>query len=117
MSPIFINNSKIPIWVSKITSINTWAISFGFWVWCRGKIQGITKRHETIHFKQQLELLFVFQWVLYGLFWLIGFIIYGKTYNAYRNNPFEVEAYEYQTIKEYLNIRPNYNWVKYMWWK
>ncbi len=117
MNPIFINDSKIPIWVSKITSINTWAVSFGFWVWCRGKIQGITKQHETIHFKQQLELLFIFQWILYGLFWVVGLIIYGKTYNAYRNNPFEVEAYEYQTTKDYLNTRPNYHWLKYMWWE
>ena len=116
MQPIFINNSKIPVWIGKITRMNIWAFSFGFWVWSKGEIQEITKRHETIHFRQQLELLFIFQWLLYGLFWLIGLIIYGNSKDAYRNNPFEKEAYENQIDKDYLDNRRFCSWWKYMWW-
>ncbi len=117
MEPIFINNSKILAWINKLTFTDMWACSFAIWVFCKGEIYPITKRHETIHFKQQLELLFIFQWILYGLFWLVGLIIYGTTYDAYRNNPFEAEAYTNQTTKDYLSIRRHYSWIKYMWWK
>ena len=113
MKPIFINNSKVPLWVAKLTKMNIWAVSFGIWVWCRGTIGSISKRHETIHFKQQLELLFIFQWILYGLFWLIGLFIYGNSKDSYRNNPFEREAYMNQ-LDHY--DRKLYSWLKYMWW-
>jgi len=62
-------------------------------------------RHEKIHFHQQLELLFVFQWILYGIFHLI----YG-----YDNNPFEREAYENEKDKDYLAKRFPIDWVKYI---
>ena len=80
--PIFIENSKIPVWLSKIAPLNIGAISFGFWVLSRGKLNETTKRHETIHFQQQLELLFIFQWILYGVFWLIGIIKYRNNWQA-----------------------------------
>ena len=50
--PYFIENSKIPVILSKVAPIEIWAISFGLWVWCRGEISDETKRHETIHFQQ-----------------------------------------------------------------
>lgn len=115
MNPIFINNSKTLVWINKITFRDMWAFSFAIWVFCKREIGSVTKRHETIHFKQQLELLFVFQWVLYSVFWLIGLVIYRTTYDAYRNNPFEVEAYKNQRKKNYLDVRPYYNWTEYMW--
>jgi hypothetical protein len=62
-------------------------------------------RHEKIHFYQQLELLFVFQWILYGIFHLI----YG-----YDKNPFEREAYENEKDKNYLGERFPLSWVKYI---
>ncbi len=117
MMPIFINNSKIPVWIGKITRMNIWAFSFAFWVWSKGTIGSITRQHETIHFRQQLELLFIFHWLLYGVFWLIGFVIYRTTYDAYRKNPFEDEAYSNQTTKDYLINRPHYAWLKHVWWK
>ena len=50
--PKFIENSKIPVWLSKLAPIDIWAISFGVWVWCRGELSKTTRRHETIHFQQ-----------------------------------------------------------------
>jgi hypothetical protein len=110
--PIFIENSKIPAWLSKLAPINIWAISFGFWVWCRGELSDTTKRHETIHYQQQLELLFVGQWILYGLFHLIGLVRYRDGAKAYRENPFEREAYANEDHPYYLLNRK-----RYCWWK
>ena len=112
--PIFYENSRIPVWLSYLAPINIWAISFGFWVWCRGELSEITKRHETIHYKQQLELLFVFQWILYGVFWLYGLAKYRDGKLAYYQIPFEQEAYDNEEDVEYLVNRKPYSWVDYI---
>ena len=111
--PVFINNSKLPVWLSKLAPINIWAFSFFWFVWCRGNIGGTTKRHETIHFQQQLELLFVFQWILYGVFWLHGYIKYRDPRLAYYRNPFEQEAYANEENSSYLESRKRYSWIGY----
>ena len=87
--PIFIENSRVPVWLSKIAPINVWANSFAIWVWCRGEMSEKTKRHETIHFQQQLELAFAGQWILYALSWLHGLWKYRDPAVAYRENVFE----------------------------
>ena len=60
--PIFIEESKIPIFLSKIAPIEISAITLGFIVIARSKLDKQTKRHETIHFQQYLETYFC--WVL-----------------------------------------------------
>ena len=112
--PWFIENSKIPGWLSKIAPINIWAISFGLWVWCKGELSKPTRRHETIHFQQQLEMGFVFQWIAYGLFWLIGLVKYRDGAVAYKENPFEREAYDNERKFTYLEKRKRYAWVAYI---
>ena len=112
--PKFINNSKIPVWLSKLSPIDIWAISFGFWVWCRGELSKTTKRHETIHFQQQLELGFIFQWLLYVMFWLIGLVRYRDGAVAYKENPFEREAYANERKFTYLEKRKRYAWTAYI---
>tara|TARA_A100001515_G_scaffold99156_1_gene80048 strand:- start:176 stop:553 length:378 start_codon:yes stop_codon:yes gene_type:complete len=112
--PWFFENSKIPVWLSKIAPIEIFALSFFVFVWCRSEMPYRTQRHETIHFQQQLELLFVGQWILYGLFYLINLIKYkGDGNKAYRNNPFELEAYGNDHQWDYLKTRKRYCWVKY----
>jgi len=111
--PKYIENSKIPIWLSKISPIDIWAISLAFWVFCRGKMSKTTRRHEAIHFQQQLEMLFIFQWICYGICWLIGFVKYRDGKKAYRQNPFEQEAYDNERKYTYLEKRKRYSWVKY----
>ena len=112
--PIYIENSKLPVLLSYIAPINIWAISFGIWVWCRGEMDEETKRHEAIHFWQQVELLVVFQWILYGLFWLIGRVKFRDGELAYYQNPFEIEAYENDKDPDYLSKRQWYSWRKYV---
>ena len=57
--PIFVENSRLPVVLSKLSPINIWAISLGLFVFCRGELSAVTKNHETIHFRQWVELLFV----------------------------------------------------------
>ena len=112
--PVFVENSNAPIWLSKIVPIDVYAFSFGVFVWCRGLLSDRTKNHETIHYKQQLEMLFVFQWVLYGFFHIVGLIRYRNSQGAYYENPFEREAYDNDTNLRYLDNRKPYAWIRYI---
>ena len=109
--PKFFENSRLPVILSKIAPINIWAINIGPFVWCKGVLSEQDKRHETIHFQQQLELLFVFQWVLYFAFYIVGFVKCGNGTLAYLNNPFEVEAYNNEKDEDYLLTRKRYSWM------
>jgi hypothetical protein len=109
--PKFFENSRLPGILSKVAPINIWAISFGTFVWCKGALSETDKRHETIHYQQQLELLFVFQWVLYFVFYLVGLAKYRNGLLAYINNPFEVEAYDNEKNEDYLLVRKRYSWL------
>ena len=112
--PIFIENSKVPGWLSHVAPIDIWAINLGPFVWCRGTMNERTKVHEVIHYQQQLELLFVGQWLLYFLFWLWNMVVYRNGAIAYMNNPFELEAYANDNKDDYLLTRKRYSWVKYV---
>jgi len=111
--PVFVENSRVPVILTKIAPIVIGAISFAFWVFCRGTINKTTRRHETIHFQQQLELLLVFQWILYAVFWIIGLVIHRNAKDAYRANPFEQEAYANEKKRTYLEKRELWSWRKY----
>jgi hypothetical protein len=113
-NPWIFENSKLPIWLSKIAPIEVNAVSFACFVFCRGKLSKTSKRHETIHYHQQLEMLFVFQWLLYGLFTLAGLVKYRNGKDAYYENPFEREAYANEKKYTYLEKRPLWNWIRYI---
>ena len=113
LQPSVIENSKVPVWLSRISPITIYAISFGIWVFCRAVLTKTTRRHETIHFQQQLELLFILQWILYGLFWLVGLIVHRDATMAYYANPFEQEAYTNEKRPTYLKKRELYSWRHY----
>ena len=113
--PLIYENSKLPVWLSKIVPIEVAAFSFFIFVFCRGEVNTRLKTHETIHYKQQVELLFIFQWILYGLFHIIGLLRGRDGGSAYRYNPFELEAYDNDDNENYLNEIKPYAWIKY--WK
>jgi hypothetical protein len=113
--PLMFENSKIPIWLSKIVPIEVNAVSFFIFVFSRGEMDKRIKRHETIHFKQQVEMLFIFQWIMYGYFHIKGLLSGLKGDEAYYQNPFELEAYDNDEKENYLNERRSYAWIKY--WK
>ena len=109
--PYFIENSKIPIWLSKVAPIEINAIALGPIILSRGEMSEQTKRHETIHFQQYLELLFVGFLILYFLYWIL-YICKGMSgQDAYYNIPFEREAYDNDADPNYLQSRKRYGWV------
>jgi len=112
--PWMFENSLVPKILSYFAPISIWAISFGPFVWCRGLISPTTKRHETIHYHQQIELLFIFHWILYLVFYLKGLITERSGKKAYRHNPFELEAYDNEFDEEYLENRSLYAWRHYI---
>ena len=111
--PFFIENSRVPIWLSYIAPISIYAISIGPIVWCKSLMSPVVRRHETIHFQQQLELLFLPFYLLYGLSWLHGLYKYRDRAIAYRENVFEREAFSNDYIEDYLENRPRYAWIRH----
>lgn len=89
------------------------------WVFIReGARQRYTptvNRHETTHALQQIELLWLLFFILYGLEWLIK-IPFCKfnTHDAYKSISFEQEAYTNQGKVDYNKKRRHYAWVKYV---
>jgi hypothetical protein len=71
-------------------------------------------RHETIHFRQQVEMLFVFHWLSFVFFYLISRSKGHGHYISYRYNPFELEAYEHDADMTYLQTRRPFAWVNYL---
>lgn len=69
--------------------------------------------HEKIHWKQSLELLGIFFYLIYFLEWLIKLFKYGK--DSYYNISFEREANAHEKDLEYLKNRKLYSWFKYIW--
>lgn len=92
--------------------------------------------HEAIHTRQQYEIMvasaILFLWVvnayswlcylliifampivLYVLAWLVAVVLppYGT---AYKDSPFEREAYANQYYPNYLDSRPMFAWVRYI---
>jgi hypothetical protein len=71
-------------------------------------------RHEKIHFWQQVEMLFIFHWIFYAMFYIIGRAKGHCHYIAYRYNPFELEAFSNDPDANYLRKRKPFAWVKYI---
>lgn len=112
--PIEIENSRVPVWLSKFAPIEIHAFSFGPWIFCRGIFSTRLRQHETIHFRQQVECLFLPQFLLYGLFFLVMLAKYRDGRAAYRNNPFEREAYANDIDPHYLEERKPFAWLGYV---
>ena len=68
-------------------------------------------RHESIHIKQQLELLVLPFYVWYFVEWFIR--LFGKG-SAYRNISFEREAKANENDNQYLKTRKLFSFLKYI---
>jgi hypothetical protein len=126
--PIFIENSRVPVWLSKVAPLNIGAITMFFVVFARGEVDDTTRRHETIHFQQTLEMflfgmIIVYVWdYLYGLIryfhnWQGQLSIRGHEFTSAANKAYhriraEQEAYMAEDDPEYLSIgRRRYAWL------
>lgn len=66
--------------------------------------------HESIHIKQQEEMLIIPFYIWYVTEWFIKLFFYGK--QAYYNISFEREAYDNDDNLSYLSNRKHYAWIK-----
>ena len=110
--PFFIENSKVPVILSYFAPIDIWAITLFFLVFCRGTLDEVTKRHETIHFQQTLETGVIGMVALYLWDYVHGYIKYRDGAMAYRMIRAEQEAYDNDHDENYLQTRHRYSWIK-----
>jgi len=68
--------------------------------------------HESIHWKQQLEMLVIFFYIWYIIEWVIRIFVNGK--QAYISISFEQEAYDNDNNLNYLSTRKHFSWFKYL---
>ncbi|MBL0014236.1 MAG: hypothetical protein IPP30_11225 [Flavobacterium sp.] len=73
----------------------------------------VLMNHELIHLRQQLELLVLPFFVIYGLDYLVKLIRYRNKDVAYRNVVFEREAYQNENDLEYLKSRSFWKFMQY----
>jgi len=103
-----IKNKYIPFG-RRYLAINLLGIIF-----TKGSLSPSQLRHEYIHTKQQIELAFIFFYLLYITEWLIRLVQYRSLYKAYINISFEREAYDNMYDKTYLKTRKLFSWFKYI---
>jgi hypothetical protein len=91
-------------------------LSFFIFIWISRLEKDETRlvRHEKIHFWQQVEMLFVFHWLIYGFFYLVARAKGHGHYVAYRYNPFELEAFTHEYNVEYLEQRKPFAWLQFI---
>ena len=90
------------------------AITIANHIFFRDEIHSRVLRHEVIHVLQGRELGYVVFWFMYLKYWLIAMKEnQGNTYRAYRDIPFEKEAYLNEREPSYIYQRPLYAWKKY----
>jgi hypothetical protein len=109
--PIFVENSIVPVILSKIAPIEIGAITLGFIVFARGTLSQQTKLHETIHFQQFLETLFIPFVLIYFYDYIKNYIIFRDGKLAYYNIRAEQEAHVNDVNPNYLNERKRYRWL------
>ena len=110
--PFFIENSRVPALLSYFAPLRIGAVTVFFLVFSRGKINEVTKRHETIHFQQTLETGVIGMVALYLWDYVHGYIKYRNGAEAYRRIRAEQEAYEMAAYPKYLATRPRFSWIK-----
>ena len=113
-TPRVFENSRVPVWLSKIAPIEISGISLLGFIFCRRPVTKTELRHETIHFHQQIELLFIGFFLLYVLFWVANLVRFRDPKRAYYESPFEREAYTNERKYTYLKKRPLWNWIHYV---
>lgn len=109
--PIIIENSSIPKILSYISPISIGAITLGFIVFSKKKIDERTRRHEIIHFQQFLETLFIGFLILYVFDYVINQLKYVDNNQAYRMIRAEKEAYDNEGDPDYLSKRKRFKWI------
>lgn len=108
MVPIIIESEKFCKAISWFIPVG--AITLCPFIICRDKSDKVMLNHESIHVKQQLELLVIPFFLIYLLNWLYNLVKYrGDTNEAYMQLFFEKEAYDHEYDMEYLSTRQKWS--------
>ena len=110
-NPIYIENSKVPVWLSYLSPINIEAITLFFFVLSRNKLSDERKRHEYIHFQQMLETFLIGFVILYYWDYLKGYLKYKNGRIAYYSIRAEQEAHHRASLPFYTNERKRWQWI------
>ncbi|MBP5547662.1 MAG: hypothetical protein J6X58_02075 [Bacteroidales bacterium] len=103
----------IVIYTRRFPSRRFHAITLFPFVFHNGKpLDESELRHETIHLWQQLALLLVGFYIVYGLFWLINILRYHDRFQAYMEIPFERSAYELEKETTLTPVTMAFHWVR-----
>lgn len=65
----------------------------------------VDENHEKIHLRQQKEMLVIPFFVLYIIYFILNLFWYRNFRKAYRNIPFEKEAFDNELNLDYLKTR------------
>jgi len=106
---IIIRNNIVPFPGYKAVTI--WPFIF---VRKNAWYSNVNDRHERIHGRQQLEMLFLPFLFWYGVEYLVRLAITRDTKRAYRSISFEQEAYANERDQDYLQHRRWFAWLKYV---
>ena len=109
--PIFVEDSKVPVILSFFAPIEIRAITLGCIVFARDTLPAHVKRHETIHFQQFLETLFIPFVLIYFYDYIRNRFKFNDARGAYRNIRAEKEAYLNAGDPDYLSRRKRYKWL------
>jgi len=70
--------------------------------------------HEKIHFRQQIEMLWIFFFIWYTTEFIIHLIRFRNWDKAYRTISFEKEAYTHESNLNYMRNRKLWSFLKYL---
>lgn len=70
--------------------------------------------HESIHARQQLEMLWLFFFLWYGAEYLVRLIQYLDLHRAYKELSHEKEARDNDGDPDYLTRRKPFAWIRYL---
>lgn len=89
------------------------AINLFGYVFHRKELNSVDLNHEKIHSIQQRELWYIGFFLIYGFHYVWNLFKYWNFYKAYENVCFEREAYEFESVDDYLNFRHKQSWIWY----
>jgi len=103
---------KFLTWISRGWIRGITLAPFGIYVVKENLANLFTLNHESIHWKQQLEMLIIFFYLWYLIEFLIRIPINGKA--AYRSISLEREGWLNREDLDYLEARKPFAWLRYI---
>lgn len=103
--------------LSKIFAKNFRGMAIFPFIFLKDKSLALNKviiNHERIHLRQQLEMVWIFFFIWYGIEFLIRWIQYKNLNQAYFQISFEREAYANENNLVYLKNRKIFSFINYL---